>query len=96
MLADGAYRLRTTRPVTVYQYSPLQYSDGSGFGFSYTNDASVLLPTNAWTGNYRVVSRNHWNLPSNGFSYRPSVSREKFRPSTRTTDQIPGGMRSGR
>jgi hypothetical protein len=58
IVSDGAYRLRTTRPVTVYQYNPLQYvKNGS---FTYTNDASLLLPVNAWTGNYRVVSRNHW------------------------------------
>jgi hypothetical protein len=58
MLADGAYRLRTTQPVTVYQYSPLQYT--TGFVSSYSNDASLLLPTNAWTGNYRVAARNSW------------------------------------
>lgn len=55
---DGAYRLRSNRPVTVYQYNPLQYVKGGSY--SYTNDASLLLPVNAWTGNYRVISRNHW------------------------------------
>ncbi|MBM4359223.1 MAG: IgGFc-binding protein [Deltaproteobacteria bacterium] len=60
MVVDGAYRLRTTRPVTVYQYNPLQYKTNSFSGFTYTNDASLLLPVNAWTGNYRVVARNHW------------------------------------
>ncbi|MBM4376028.1 MAG: IgGFc-binding protein, partial [Deltaproteobacteria bacterium] len=58
LVVDGAYRLRTTRPVTVYQYNPLQYVKNGQF--TYTNDASLLLPVNAWTGNYRVVSRNHW------------------------------------
>src|SRR5439155_1372761 len=29
--------------------------------FSYTNDASLLLPSNAWTGNYRVAARNTWS-----------------------------------
>lgn len=58
IVAGGAYRLRTTLPVTVYQYNPLQYvKNGS---YTYTNDASLLLPVNAWSGNYRVVSRNHW------------------------------------
>jgi hypothetical protein len=55
---QGAYRLLSNRPVTVYQYSPLQYNlNGT---FSYTNDASLLLPTNAWRSSYRVVARNHW------------------------------------
>ncbi|MCA9691308.1 MAG: IgGFc-binding protein, partial [Myxococcales bacterium] len=66
LVPDGAYRLRSTQPVTVYQYNPLQYQVGNTF--SFTNDASVLLPVNTWTGSYRVVSRNHWviqgfNLP---------------------------------
>jgi hypothetical protein len=55
---QGAYRLVSNRPVTVYQYSPLQYQSGNSF--SYTNDASLLLPTNAWRNSYRVVARNHW------------------------------------
>jgi len=64
---DGAYRLRSNQPVTVYQYEPIEYKSGNLF--SYTNDASLLLPVNTWTGNYIVASRNHWffnnqyNLP---------------------------------
>ncbi len=38
----------------VYQFSPLPYTDG--FDFSYSNDASLLLPTNAWTGNYMAAT----------------------------------------
>jgi len=57
LVVDGAYRLRSDRPVTVYQYSPLEYKMGPDF--SFTNDASLLLPVNVWTGNYRVVARNH-------------------------------------
>jgi len=57
MVVDGAYRLRTDQPVTVYQYNPLDYTNGPG-SFSYTNDASLLLPTNTWTGEYLVVARN--------------------------------------
>jgi hypothetical protein len=49
-IVDGSYHLRTTAPVTVYQFNPLEYTNGSDF--SYSNDASLLLPTNAWTGNY--------------------------------------------
>jgi len=56
---NGAYRLVTTRPVTVYQYSPLEYQ--SGVGYSYSSDASLLLPVNAWAGSYIVAARNSWN-----------------------------------
>ncbi|HEX5658228.1 MAG TPA: IgGFc-binding protein, partial [Polyangiales bacterium] len=72
LVADGAYRVRTTRPVTVYQFSPLQYQlenaplcptttsqcAGSVVNecYSYSNDASLLLPATALTGNYTALS----------------------------------------
>ncbi len=65
MVADGAYRLRSDQPVTVYQYNPLEYVVGSTS--SYTNDAALLLPVNTWTGNYRVVSYNYWSW--SGYNY---------------------------
>jgi hypothetical protein len=52
--AKGAFHLRSTHPVTVYQFSPLDYQQG--VDYSYTNDASLLLPTNVWTGNYVVAA----------------------------------------
>jgi cysteine-rich repeat protein len=59
LATDGAYRLRSDQPVTVYQYNPLQYTLSGQF--TYTNDAALLLPVNTWTGNYRVVSRWPWS-----------------------------------
>jgi hypothetical protein len=91
LLADGAYRLRTTRPVTVYQYNPLEYSTGGGN--TYTNDASLLLPANAWTGNYRVASRNAWRTLS-GF-YAVTASQDgttvTLSPSATTAVNAGGG-----
>ncbi|HRI10292.1 MAG TPA: IgGFc-binding protein, partial [Nannocystaceae bacterium] len=58
LTVDGAYRLRSNQPVTVYQYNPLEYSLGGSN--SYTNDASLLLPVNTWTGDYFVAARNSW------------------------------------
>ena len=52
LVVDGAYRLRSTNPVTVYQYNPLTVT--------VTNDASLLLPTNTWTGNYLVAAWPTW------------------------------------
>lgn len=68
LVAGGAYHLRSDRPVTVYQFNPLDYKlPGSGCrdgtavaGCSYTNDASLLLPVNAMTGNYYVASYPAW------------------------------------
>jgi hypothetical protein len=67
LAVDGAYHLRSTRPVTVYQFSALDYSFGGGF--SYSNDASLLLPTNVWTGNYVAPAWQTWNFP--GFGILP-------------------------
>jgi len=65
LVSAGAYRLRSDQPVSVYQYNPLEYTlSGS---FSYTNDASILLPVNAWTGNYRVTSRQTLSSGLPGF-----------------------------
>jgi hypothetical protein len=74
LVQDGAYRVRSDQPVTVYQYNPLEYqlpvsctNSGQIFPsspcFAYANDASLLLPVNVWGQEYYVVSRNHW-VPS--------------------------------
>lgn len=52
VVPEGAYRLRSNHPVTVYQYNLLYASS--------TNDASLLLPVNAWTGEYVVASFAHF------------------------------------
>ncbi len=50
LVPRGAYHLRSTRPVTVYQFNPIDYHKGDLY--SYTNDASLLLPTTAMTEAY--------------------------------------------
>lgn len=56
---QGAYRIKSSVPVTAYQFNPLRFQEvinGENF-YSHTNDASLLLPTYALTGNYVVMSR---------------------------------------
>ncbi len=48
--ANGAYRLTSDRPVTVAQFNPFEYNAGGIF--SYTNDATLLLPEHVLTGDY--------------------------------------------
>jgi hypothetical protein len=58
VVKDGAYRLRSNLPVTVSQFNPFEYkADGpNGATFSYTNDATLLLPTHVLTGDYVNVT----------------------------------------
>lgn len=63
VVPGGAYRLVSDRPVTVYQFSALFYEAiptpagcpdviGDGGCYSFSNDASLLLPTTALSGDY--------------------------------------------
>lgn len=68
IVRDGAYRLRSDVPVTVYQFNPLEYrietdcadeppEGRDGRCYSYSNDASLLLPTHVLTGSYIGLAR---------------------------------------
>ncbi len=70
MVEGGAYRLRSDQPVTVYQYNPLEYEQ-DGLDNSFTNDASLLLPVNVWSGDYFVVARNTWDVFDAGIQISP-------------------------
>src|SRR5262249_55049596 len=64
LVPKGAYHLRSTAPVTVYQFSPLQYTKNGQF--SYTNDASLLLPANVWRTKYVTASYQHTSTTNPG------------------------------
>jgi hypothetical protein len=66
---DGAYHLRSTVPVTVYQFNPIEYVNSFGV-YSYTNDASLLLPTNTWNVDYMVAA---WPPLGAGVGSMPSL-----------------------
>ncbi|MBI5501344.1 MAG: IgGFc-binding protein [Deltaproteobacteria bacterium] len=59
VVRNGAFRLKSDVPVTVYQFNPLRYWGGSGTlgSGSYSNDASLLLPRHVLTGEYIAASR---------------------------------------
>ena len=75
----GAYHIVSSVPVVAYQFSALEYTrtyEGTTYDeiscpkapadrscFSFTNDASLLLPSTAWTQSYRITS-----YPSQGGS----------------------------
>lgn len=84
-VTQGAFRLRSTQPVTVYQFNPLEYQIGASFSFS--NDASILLPVNVWTDKYRVASRHHFY---SGSGFYAVTARED-----NTTVTVAAGPNSG-
>lgn len=53
-VVQGAYRVLSDAPVIVSQFNPFEYASGSNY--SYTNDASLLLPAHVLTGNYVAAS----------------------------------------
>lgn len=62
IVPDGAFHLTSSVPVAAYQFNPLDFRTPSYCGgsascaYSYTNDASLLLPAHVLTGNYTVVA----------------------------------------
>lgn len=89
-VVDGAYRLRSNQPVTVYQFNPLEYAIGNTF--SYSNDASILLPVNVWTGKYRVAARHHF---AGGSGFYAVTAKEDGTTVTVTAGPNGGIVKSG-
>lgn len=52
----AAYRLTSSEPVSAYQFNPLHYEAVDG-AFSFTNDASLLVPVQAGGDEYMVITR---------------------------------------
>jgi len=74
---NGAYRLMSDLPVTVSQFNPFEYA--SATDFSYTNDATLLLPTH-------VLTRDYMGLTYVPFSRRTGIVGQ---PMTFTPSQFP-------
>jgi len=62
VVEDGAYRLRASQPVVVYQFN----AQGGSLGPDDTesNDASMLLPVHILDTDYTVVSTQSWPDPN--------------------------------
>ncbi|MEZ4310563.1 MAG: IgGFc-binding protein [Polyangiaceae bacterium] len=68
---QGAYKVTSSVPITLYQFNPLEFElapappdcpiQGDGC-YSYTNDASLLLPTTALRDDYFVMSAGTLHL----------------------------------
>jgi hypothetical protein len=100
----GALHLRATAPVTAYQFNPLKFSrtvdcEQGDACYSFTGDASLLLPASTLGRQHVVVAwptqralpsgRTEWTV-SAGF-----VSVVATRPDTRVTVRLAGGVTAG-
>ena len=69
--------------------------------FSYTNDASLLLPSTALTGNYRIAGSSEWTDNSDpnspGFTYPPYFAVTATADNTQVTVHVSatGGIAAG-
>ncbi|MDZ4064322.1 MAG: IgGFc-binding protein, partial [Coriobacteriia bacterium] len=71
--SKGAFHVRTSLPITLYQFSPYDFVKGGTS--SYSNDASLIMPVTVLSGNYMLMSRPTMVLRRfNGFSYTDSNS----------------------
>ncbi|HWZ90274.1 MAG TPA: IgGFc-binding protein [Polyangiaceae bacterium] len=103
----GAYHVTSSVPVTAWQFNTLEYqkplasvSGGCGTSFntmncfSTSNDASLLLPSSAMTGNYRVISRSAVFGGAAGQSFTSDAGGfaiTAVQDSTQVTIQFPKG-----
>lgn len=101
IVAKGAYHLTTDIPVSVYQFNALEFEIDAGAGcpgygdggagahcYSFSNDASLLLPANVATGDYGVVA---W--PS--FGATPGFLAVTATVDNTHVDVFPGGTVQG-
>lgn len=62
LAVKGAYHLRSTQPVTVYQFNPIEFTKPGAPENAYTDDASLLFPTTTWRTDHYVAT---WNNTAN-------------------------------
>jgi hypothetical protein len=107
----GAYHVVASIPVTAWQFNPLQYSKpmstftagcGTTFNtmncFSASNDASLLVPSTAMTGNYRVFGRSGIMGGAAGMAFTSASSGMAItatKASTHVVLQFPMGCAAG-
>ncbi|MGB0679729.1 MAG: IgGFc-binding protein [Polyangiales bacterium] len=61
LVEDGAYHLRSNRPLNAYQFNSLENVSNLSER-TRTNDATLLLPKHALTGNYIALTQPHWQI----------------------------------
>jgi hypothetical protein len=65
-VTNAAFEVVSSVPVAAYQYNPLHFRvpDGADYQYSFTNDASLLLPEHVLSGSYMVSTWPTWGFGS--------------------------------
>ena len=88
-LTHVGYKIESTQPVVAYQFNPLCCN------YSFTNDASLLLPTSALTENYLFMSYEVWKPQFGSESYSPTLTVVATQPDTEVTVQLRPSRQDG-
>lgn len=87
-IAGGAYHITTALPVSVLQLNPATFVVASTY--SYSNDASLLLPVKSAGTAYRVVTWPTWNSLGGQYPGHVAVVGTAAGTSVTIAAQVPG------
>ncbi|MBI5542374.1 MAG: IgGFc-binding protein [Deltaproteobacteria bacterium] len=88
-----AYHVVSNLPVSAYQFSPVTSKVGSSY--SYTNDASLLLPAHILANQYVVIAQEHITVESDGIFGTNSMDYPAFFSMLATQDNTVVTIRFG-
>jgi hypothetical protein len=81
----SAFRVRTDRPIAAYQFNPICCN------YSFSNDASLLIPTSALGADYRFVGVPSWVSPESGVASPAGMAILGTENGTEVTITLPRG-----
>jgi hypothetical protein len=82
-----AFRIQTDRPIAAYQFNPLCCN------YSYSNDASLLIPASALGTDYRFLGVPAWSSPLGGGVEPTAMAIVGTKDATEVTVTLPRGAR---
>lgn len=82
-----AFRLKTDRPIAAYQFNPYCCN------YTYSNDASLLIPSSALGTDYRFLGVPAWTSPLQGSTVPAGMAIVATEDNTEITVNLPRGIR---
>lgn len=89
----GAYHVHADGPIAAYQFNPLTFQENTRY-FSYSNDASLLLPQGVLTERYTVITWPNFegrDFVFGGFVSIAATTGESTTVTVRTTGRVRAG-----